>query len=102
MSENRWSELRPRERTARNGSNEKTFGCRLRRVPVSHTYSPSVRDLLLVIVFQLGICVLLLSEVADATRGYGSLIGLLGQIVGVVTVAAALLVFVTDRGVGAQ
>lgn len=63
----------------------------------SNRYSPSIRDLLLIVVFQLGICILLLVEVANAIRGYGTLLGLAGQLIGSVTAAGALLAVLVRR-----
>lgn len=63
----------------------------------SQTFGPSVRELLLVIVFLLGFCVLLLVEVTNATRGYGTTIGLIGRFVGTVTVLGALLTAFVER-----
>ena len=57
----------------------------------SSTYHPSIRSLLLVIVFQLGFCILLLADVANATRRYGTLLTLISGLAGGVTVVAALL-----------
>lgn len=54
-------------------------------------YRHSIRLLLFVIVFQLGLCILLLADVANATRGYGTLLTLLIGLAGVVTVAGAVL-----------
>jgi len=59
-------------------------------MPSSTSHLP-IRGLLLVIVFQLGICILLLADVANATRGYGTLLTLMGGVAGGVTVAGALL-----------
>ena len=66
----------------------------------SDAYSPSVRDLLLVIVFQLAVCTLLLVEIANATRGYDSLLGLAGQLVGGVMAVGAMLIVLARRGWG--
>jgi hypothetical protein len=43
---------------------------------------------------------LLLAEVADATRGYGTLLGLAGYIVGGLSVVGALLTLVVRRRFG--
>ena len=55
----------------------------------SSTDDRSVRQLLLVIVFQLGVCLVVLGEVAIAARGYGEF-GI-AHLVGGVTAAGALL-----------
>lgn len=57
----------------------------------SSTYRPSIRSLLLVIVFQLGLCIVILADVANATRGYGTLLTLVSGLAGGVTIAGALL-----------
>lgn len=57
----------------------------------------SVTELSLVIVFQLGFCILLLAEVADATRGYGTLLGLAGYLVGGLTVVGSVLTLLVRR-----
>ena len=49
-----------------------------------------VRDLLLVVVFQLGLCVLLLAEIVNATSGSDTLLGLAGQLLGGVIAVGAL------------
>ncbi|WP_426961894.1 hypothetical protein [Haloparvum alkalitolerans] len=59
---------------------------------------PPVTELLLVIVFQLGVCILFLAEVADAARGYETLSSLAGQLVGTATAVGGLaLLFVRRR-----
>ncbi len=57
----------------------------------SRAYRLSIRSLLLVIVFQLGFCILLLAEVVNATRGYGTLLTLISGFAGGVMVVGALL-----------
>ncbi len=57
----------------------------------SSKYNISLPELSLVIVFQLGFCILLLAEIADATQGYGTLLGMAGSFVGGLTVVGALL-----------
>ncbi|WP_276271112.1 hypothetical protein [Haloarcula litorea] len=54
--------------------------------------SRSVRDLLLVVVFQLGVGLVLVADAANAARGYGTLLGDVGQLVGGLTALGALLV----------
>jgi hypothetical protein len=66
----------------------------------SSAYDASVTDLLFVVVFQLGFCMLLLAEVADATRGYGTLLGLAGYVVGGLTAVGALLALLVRRRFG--
>ena len=51
----------------------------------------SVRRLLLVVVLLLGLCVVLLGVIANATRGYDTLVGRIGTLVGGVTALGALL-----------
>ncbi len=64
----------------------------------SNVSDPPVTELLLVIVFQLGVCILFLAEVADAARGYDTLSSLAGQLVGTVTaVGAVTLLFVRRK-----
>lgn len=43
---------------------------------------PSATDLRLVIVFQLGVCILLLAGVVNGTQGYETTLGLVGKLVG--------------------
>lgn len=57
----------------------------------SEEYDQSIRILLFVIVFQLGICVIVLGDVANAARGYGGIISNVAQLIGGVTAAGALL-----------
>lgn len=57
----------------------------------SSAFRLSIRSLLLVIVFQLGFCILLLADVANTTRGYGTLLTLSSGLAGGVTVVGALL-----------
>jgi hypothetical protein len=59
-----------------------------------------IRTLLLVIVFQLGLCILLLGEVANAARGYDTLLALLAQLVGSVMAGAALLRLLGEWWIG--
>lgn len=66
----------------------------------SSEYHIAATELSLVIVFQLGFCLLLLSEIADATRGYGTVLGLAGSLVGGLTVVGALLVLLARRRFG--
>jgi hypothetical protein len=63
-------------------------------------YDVSATDLSLVTVFQLGFCLPLLAEVADATRGYGTLLGLAGYVVGGPTAVGAALTLLVRRRVG--
>jgi uncharacterized membrane protein len=49
-----------------------------------------VPNLLCLITFQLGICLVLLADIANATRGYGLLITLAGSVIGVLMAASAL------------
>ena len=68
----------------------------------SSKYDTSVTELSFVIVFQLGFCILLLAEIADATRGYGTLVGLAGYLVGGLTVVGAVLVSLGRRKFGLE
>jgi len=61
------------------------------------TYDPSGTELSLVIVFQLGVCTLLLAEIANATRGYETLIGLAGYLVGGISVIGVVLILLARR-----
>lgn len=63
----------------------------------STTHSASIRNLLLIIVVQLGFCMILLAEVANAARGYGTLVTLAGFLVGGMMIASAIFVASTDR-----
>ena len=59
---------------------------------------PSVTELLLVVVFLLGLCVLFLAAITDATAGYDTTLGLLGRLVGSLTAVGALaLLFLRRR-----
>jgi hypothetical protein len=49
-----------------------------------------------VIVFQLGICVIVLGDVAAATRGYSETLSGVAQILGGVTAAGALLTLLLE------
>jgi len=60
-------------------------------------YDPSVTDLLFVVVFQLGVCILLLAAAANAARGYDSLLTLAGQLAGGATALGALLIRLVRR-----
>lgn len=63
----------------------------------STVYDPTVTDLLLVIVFQLGLCILLLGSITNATQGYDTAPGLFGQVVGSLTAVGAVLAFLVQR-----
>lgn len=63
----------------------------------STTHSSSIRNLLLIIVVQLGFCMILLAEVANAARGYGTLVTLAGFIVGSMMIVGAILVTFNNR-----
>ena len=62
---------------------------------------PSITELLLVIVFLLGLCVIFLAEITNATNGYDTTIGLVGQLLGSVIAVGALLILLMRRRVGA-
>lgn len=62
--------------------------------------SRSIRNLLLVIVFQLGLCVIVLAEVANAAREYSTLLPTVAQLVGSVTAVGALLAFLVKSSPG--
>ena len=62
----------------------------------------SVIELLLVIVFQFGVCILLLAEIADATSGYPTLLGLIGYIAGGLTVVGSLLPLLMPQRFGLE
>lgn len=57
----------------------------------SSVYDPSVSGILLIVVFQLGICIILLATVANGAQGYGTLTGSAGYLIGGATAAGALL-----------
>jgi hypothetical protein len=57
----------------------------------SNDYDASVPGLLLVIVFQLGVCILLLAGIVDAVHGQETLLGLAGYLIGGLVIAGALL-----------
>ncbi|MDS0282384.1 hypothetical protein [Haloarcula onubensis] len=59
--------------------------------------NPTVTDLLLVIVFQLGLCVLLLGAITNATQGFDTALGSLGQVVGSLTAVGALVALLVQR-----
>ncbi|MFC6989996.1 hypothetical protein ACFQJD_17165 [Haloplanus sp. GCM10025708] len=50
----------------------------------------SIRQLLLVVVFLLGICVVLLADVVNATRGFATTAAGVGKLVGTLTALGAL------------
>lgn len=58
---------------------------------------PSIRELLLVIVFQLGFSIVLLGEVVNATRGYDTVLGQFGQLLGAALAVGALVVAYLGR-----
>lgn len=58
--------------------------------------SRSIHSLLLVVVFQLGIFVLVVGDVASAVRGYGTVISNVAQISGAVTAIGALLALLVE------
>lgn len=62
---------------------------------------PSITELLLVIVFLLGLCVLFLAEITNATSGYDTTISLAGQLLGSLIAVGALLILLMRRRVGA-
>lgn len=62
---------------------------------------PSITELLLVIVFLLGLCVLFLAEITNATSGYVTTIGLVGTLIGSIVSVGALLILFLRRIVGA-
>jgi len=55
-------------------------------------YVWSIRDILLVVVIQLGMCLFLLAEIASAVNDYGTSFGSLAVLVGALTAGGALLV----------
>ena len=57
----------------------------------SDAYGCSIRNLLFVIVFRLGICIVVLAAIADAVRGYSTLLPGLARLVGGLTALGALL-----------
>ena len=63
----------------------------------SNTYIPSNTAIGLVIVAQLGICILLLGGVMNGVHGYDTVIGLGSQIIGSVIALGALLLLVERR-----
>jgi len=60
-------------------------------------YDPSETEIGLVIVLQLGICILLLAELVDGVQGYDTLIGLGGKLVGTVMVFGAVILLFRRR-----
>lgn len=58
----------------------------------SRRYHRSIHRLSLVIVFLLGICVVLLSGILNATSGYDTMIAAVGKLVGSITALGALLI----------
>lgn len=62
----------------------------------SDTYGRAVRSLLLVIVFQLGCCLIVLAEVANAVRGYNEPLPFVAQLIGGVTVVGAIKVLLEE------
>jgi len=62
----------------------------------SDTFGRSVRSPLFVIVFQLGCCLVVLAEVANAARGYSELLPLVAQLIGGVTAVGALLILLGE------
>jgi hypothetical protein len=68
----------------------------------SNVYDTSVTQLLLVVVFQLGVCTLLLAEIAIAVRGYDTLPVSSGQLIGVALAAGALLTLFARRRNGIE
>lgn len=68
----------------------------------SNIFDPSITELLLVIVFLLGLCVLFLAEITNATSGYDTTIGFVGQLLGSLISAGALLILLRRRRVGAE
>lgn len=68
----------------------------------SRKYDISSTELSLIIVLQLGFCLLLLAQIADATSGYETLLGVAGYLVGGVTVVGAVLILVARRRFGLE
>jgi len=64
----------------------------------SSVYDPPVSGLLLIVVFQLGICIMLLATVANGVQGYETLTGSAGYLIGGTTAVGALLVGLQRRG----
>jgi hypothetical protein len=58
----------------------------------STIFDPSLTELLLVIVFLLGLCVLFLAELTNATSGYDTTMGFVGQLLGSLISLGALLI----------
>jgi hypothetical protein len=58
----------------------------------SDRYGRSIRNVLLVIAFQLGLCIIVLAAVVNAARGYSTLLPTIMQFLGGVTAAGALFV----------
>lgn len=67
----------------------------------SNIVDPSITDLLLVIVFLLSICVFILAEITNATSGYDTTIGLVGQLLGSLIAVGALLILLMRHRLGA-
>jgi|AntRauTorcE11898_2_1112593.scaffolds.fasta_scaffold35896_2 hypothetical protein len=66
----------------------------------SNIVDPSVTELLLVIVSLLGLCILFLAEITNATSGYDTTIGLVGQLLGSLIAIGALVILLLRRKVG--
>jgi hypothetical protein len=55
--------------------------------------SRPIRNLLLIVVFQLGLCIVVLGDVANAARGYGTTLPGVAQLLGATTAVLAVVAF---------
>jgi hypothetical protein len=61
------------------------------------TVSPDSSEpsaILLAIALQLGVCIVLLAETATAVRGYTTLVGMAGYVVGVLTIVGSVATYI--------
>ena len=68
----------------------------------SNVYTPSSTAIGLVIVAQLGVCILLLGGVMNGVHGHDTLIGLSSQIIGIAIALGALLPLMMRRRLGLE
>ena len=70
-----------------------------KRVP-SNRFTPSNTAIGLVVIAQLGMCILLLGGVVNGVHGSDTLIGLGGQVVGIAVALGALALLLVRRRLG--
>lgn len=63
-------------------------------------YDLSDTEIGLVIVIQLGVCILLLAEIANGVQGYATLVGLGGRVIGTGMALGGTLVLLRRRRFG--